>query len=201
MKYIVTIALIASAIAMVLTGCGGGGGSSSKASLSGTIIDGASLLPLSGVRVALGSASTLTGADGRFNLTGLMVGSGVLTAQRADYEIASVTVTLVSGANQLSSAVQMVQSSGQPPDETPRTVQGTITLSSGATPAGVTVGLYQGTTKYDEMTTSADGKFQFWAPIGTYSVRAWKSGFSPQEQSVTVSDLTQVIAVDLLLSP
>lgn len=196
-KWTIIIAIIATA-AIILAGCGGGGGGGG-ATLTGTVIDGATDNPLSGVRVALGGANTTTGANGTFTLTGISTGSGVLTAQLTGYEISSVSVTITSGSNTLSESVMMAPTSGSPPDVTPRTLQGTITLTDESNASGVTVTLLSGTTTYDQKTTSGDGKYYFWAPAGTYKLRAAKSGFVTKEQQVTISDLTKVITVNMTL--
>ncbi|MEN6521239.1 MAG: carboxypeptidase regulatory-like domain-containing protein [Armatimonadota bacterium] len=197
-KWFNIIAIIAVA-AVILAGCGGGGGGGG-ATLTGKVVDGSTDEALSGVRVALGGSSTTTGSDGKFTLTGLSTGSGTLTAQLDDYEISSVSVTITAGSNTLSDTVKMAPLSGDPPDVTPRTLEGTITLTGESNASGVTVTLLSGTTTYEQKTTSSDGKYYFWAPSGTYKVRAAKSGFVTKEQSVTISDLTKVVTVNITLA-
>jgi len=181
----------------MISGCGGGGGSST--SLTGTVINGATETPLSGVRVAIGSVNTTTGTDGSFILKGLSTGPGVLTAQLAGYEISSQNITIKSGANTLPEPIRMAPTSGDPPDQTPRTLQGTITLSGASNATGVTVSLFAGTTQYDQMITASDGKYQFWAPVANYEIRAAKAGFITKTQQVAIKDLTKVITVNLTL--
>ena len=198
MRNWVAVVVIAVLEVAVVGGCGGGGGGGG-ATLSGRVIDGGTGQPLQGVRVALGSSSTTTQADGRFTLSGLSPGSGVLTAQLAGYEITTVQVTIVAGANTLPEDVRMAPITGEPPNEPPRTIEGTITLTGESNASGVTVTLLAGTTQVDQMTTLADGKYYFWAAVGTYKVRAAKTGFVTQEQQVTVSDLTKIVTLNLTL--
>ncbi|MEN6372656.1 MAG: carboxypeptidase regulatory-like domain-containing protein [Armatimonadota bacterium] len=199
MKKWFTIIAIVAAAAVILAGCGGGGGGGGN-TLTGKVIDGSTSKALPGVRVALGGSNTTTGSDGSFRLTGLSTGSGTLTAQLTGYEIGSVSVTITSGSNTLSDPIKIALVSGNPPDVTPRTLQGTITLTGESNASGVTVTLLSGTTTYEQKTTSSDGKYYFWAPAGTYKLRAAKSGFITKEQSVTISDLTKVVTVNLTLA-
>lgn len=197
MKSWLLIAFTAVLSVALVAGCGGGG--SGGASLSGRVIDGGTSVPLQGVRVALGTASTLTRADGTFTLSGLPLGSGLLTAQLTGYEITSVAVTIVAGANSLPDDVLMAPLTGDPPGEPPRTIEGTMTLTGESNASGVTVTLLLGGSQFDQMTTGADGKYFFWSPVGSYKVRAAMTGFVTQEQPVTVSDLTKVVTLNLTL--
>jgi hypothetical protein len=198
MKIWVTIAIIASLVVVILAGCGSGG--SSGSTLTGTVVNGATDVPLSGVRVALGNSNTTTNASGAFTLTGLSTGAGVLTAQIAGYEISSVQVDITIGKNTLDEPVKMAASSGNPPVTTPRTIEGTITLAGGSNPTGVKVTLLSGNTQYDQMTTGSDGKYFFWAPAGTYNVRAEKTGFVTKSQAVQVTDMTKVVTLNITLA-
>lgn len=198
MKNRISIFAIIIITAVILAGCGGGGGGQGT-SLTGKVVDGAKGNPLSGVRVALGAVSVNTKADGTFTLTGLSTGSAILTAQLTDYEITSVAVTLTTGSNTLPETVKMAPITGSPPDVTPRTLQGTITLTGASNASGVVVTLLSGTTTYDQKTTASDGKYNFWAPAGTYTLRAAKTGFVTKEQQVKISDLTKVVTVNVTL--
>lgn len=80
-----------------------------------------------------------------------------------------------------------------------RNVEGTITLNGGTIPSRVIVRLLLNTVEQDEMTTASDGKYSFWAPVGTYTVRAVKSGFVTQAHEVTVSDVSKVVRADMML--
>jgi hypothetical protein len=197
MRNWILMALIAALFAVVIAGCGGG--TSGGASLTGRVVDGGSGSPIQGVRVALGTANANSAADGGFTLTGVALGSGILTAQMSGYEVASVPVTVTAGSNTLPVDVNMAPLTGDPPGESPRTIAGTIKLSNGSNASGVTVTLLSGASQYDHMTTGADGRYYFWAPAGTYTVRASKSGLPTKDQQVTVSDLTKVVTQDLTL--
>jgi hypothetical protein len=198
--------LILLALGLVLTvalmaGCGGGGGGGGGgATLTGRVIDGSTSNPLSGVRVALGSANTTTPADGTFTLAGAPLGTGVITAQLTGYEISSRTIIVLAGTNPLEGGdILMAPTSGNPPGQTPRTIQGTISLSDASNPSGTVVVLLSAGSEVDRMTTGSDGAYSFWQPVGDYTVRASKTGFVTQDQSVSVTDLNQVVTKNLTL--
>ncbi|MBI2843852.1 MAG: carboxypeptidase regulatory-like domain-containing protein [Armatimonadetes bacterium] len=199
MKKWIWISLTAVVVTALIAGCGGGGGGSGV-TLSGKVVD-VDGRPVQGARVALGTKNATTAVDGSFTLTGLVIGSGTLTVQHDNYEIYTLPVTIVAGQNTLAEDVVMAPVSGTPPEGSPRTMEGTITLAGGSNPSGVNVILLASGIQQDSMLTGSDGKFYFWAPQGTYTVRAAKSGFVPQEQQVVVTDLTQVKTVDFTLQP
>lgn len=94
------------------SGCGGGG--SKGATLNGTVVNGGTDAPIAGVRVALGSISATSKADGSFSLTGLPLGTKLLTAQLSGYEITTMSVTIVEGSNG-PTRVLMAPETGTPP--------------------------------------------------------------------------------------
>lgn len=194
------IALVIAIAATFLAGCGGSGPGSSS-TLSGRVINGPTGEPLQGARVALGAVSATTGSDGNFVIRNVPSGSGVLTAQLTGFEVASVGVTITAGANTLDSDVLMAPITGDPPGSVPRTVDGTIKLDNGSNGTGVNVKILNGATQYDETTTDENGKYSFWVPSGTYTIRASKAGYTTVDQSVTVNDLSAVVTSNFTLTP
>ena len=194
-------AIIIALSAALLAGCGGGGGNGGVGgnTLSGKVIDGVSGNPLTGVRVAIGTSSTTTRTDGTFTLTGLSLGSGVTSFQLAGYEIVTVNVDIVAGANPLPADVNMAPIAGDPPVDMPRTVDGTISLSVGSKVSGAVVTLLSGATQIDQMTTGADGLYFFWAPAGNYTVRVAKIGYTVVNTPVTISDIGAVVTLNISL--
>ena len=197
-KYLMLLIVIFVVAAVFIAGCGGGG---IGVRLTGRVVDGGTGDPLGGVRLALGPVHTLSQSDGTFLMSGAPLGNGVLTAQLTGYEISSVPVTITAGLNTLAGDIQMAQLSGDPPNDQPRTVQGTITLTGTSNATGVVVTLLSGTSTYDQMTTASDGNYHFWAPVGTYTARAARTGFTTKEQQVSVTDLTKVVTLNITLNP
>lgn len=200
MRNLILFTLVVIMVAAMLSGCGSSGGPSPGASLTGRVVNGPTGDPLPGVRVALGDKSATTGADGKFTMSNVPLGSGIVTAQLTGFEVASMSVTIVSGTNTLSVDLPMAPVTGDPPSSVPRTVEGTIKLNDGSNGTGVTVTLLVGSDTYDETTTDSNGKYSFWAPAGTYTVRATKAGFTTSDQSVIISDLAKIETCDITIS-
>lgn len=87
---------------LLLAGCGdsaGPNGGGDSASLSGTIRDAGGSAVLEGARITSGTRQATSDAAGRFELTGLPVGTATVRAERVGYLSAEATVTLRAGAN------------------------------------------------------------------------------------------------------
>ncbi len=70
-----------------------------EATLSGTVVDASSQAPVSAARVAIGTRSTTTGADGRFVLANVPVGTVMLEVDAAGFDSYTGTITVpASGA-------------------------------------------------------------------------------------------------------
>ena len=69
------------------------------ATLRGGVVDSGTGQPVAGAIVELGSATTTTGANGRFELTGLGAGSFALSIHAGGYQPVSATGTLANGIN------------------------------------------------------------------------------------------------------
>ncbi|AKQ63630.1 regulator of chromosome condensation, RCC1 [Myxococcus hansupus] len=131
----------------------------------------------SGVLITLvgANASTTTDAQGHFRFEGVPTGTYTVLAQRNLYLDAEQTVEV--RANQ-ESAVTLTMSLGR------GDVSGTVQLSDGASPEGVTLTLVRsGATT----TTDAQGRFSFTnLPQGDDTLRAQKEGYATAEQPVSV---------------
>ncbi|MDF1503455.1 carboxypeptidase regulatory-like domain-containing protein [Roseisolibacter sp. H3M3-2] len=91
------------AASLVLVACGGGGGDptgSATATVAGVVKDAAGAV-IAGASVSVGALTATTGADGRFALPGVPVGSALVVASAPDFDPRSQTVTLVAGSNTL----------------------------------------------------------------------------------------------------
>jgi N-acetylneuraminic acid mutarotase len=93
------LALIAS---LLIAACGGGdpGDPAATATVSG-IVRAASGAAIAGASVKVGNVTVTTGADGRFELPNVPVGSAVIVASATDFDPRSQTVTLTAGSNTL----------------------------------------------------------------------------------------------------
>jgi len=86
---------------------------------------------------------------------------------------------------------------GDPPGA-PGNVTGTVKTTAGAGIAGATVTI--STSPAEQTTTAGDGAYGFWVAPGTYTVRAEKSGFQPNEVPVTLL-AGETVTADIVLSP
>jgi N-acetylneuraminic acid mutarotase len=89
------LALVAS---IVVAACGDPGGPTATATLSG-VVTAATGAVIQGASVKIGSASATTGADGRFELQDLPVGSATISTSAPDFDPRSQNVTLRAGSN------------------------------------------------------------------------------------------------------
>lgn len=82
-------------------GCGGGGSDTPaavSATVSGTVLDDATLQPVEGAVVSVGNDSTTTSADGSFSLR-TTAGSKTIQISRAGYQSLSINRQLLAGSN------------------------------------------------------------------------------------------------------
>jgi hypothetical protein len=91
---------------LLLIGCGGGGGGGgisgppATATLSGIVMEEGTSTPLAGATVSLGSSSTISGANGQFQLQNVPVGPGLsLTVSAPGFAAVTQSVDVRAGAN------------------------------------------------------------------------------------------------------
>jgi N-acetylneuraminic acid mutarotase len=92
---ILAIALLTSTFVI---GCGDPGGPSATATLTGLVTTPTGVA-VQGASVKVGSATATTGADGRFELQNLPIGSVTVITSAEGFDALSQTVTLVAGSN------------------------------------------------------------------------------------------------------
>src|SRR5918999_2964451 len=93
---------IALATSILVAACGGSdpGGPTATATVSGVVRD-ASGAVIVGATVKIGSATATTGADGRFELQNVPVGSATIVTSAPDFDTRSQNVSLTAGNNTL----------------------------------------------------------------------------------------------------
>ncbi|WP_284349710.1 Kelch repeat-containing protein [Roseisolibacter agri] len=91
---------LALVLSILLVACGGGGpgAPTTTATVSGVVKTAAGAV-IAGASVKIGSATVTTGADGRFELQNVPVGSATIAISAPDFDPRSQTVTLVAGSN------------------------------------------------------------------------------------------------------
>ncbi|HEX6909247.1 MAG TPA: carboxypeptidase-like regulatory domain-containing protein [Longimicrobium sp.] len=172
---------------ILVAACGQGepSGPAPTATVSG-VVRAATGAVIQGASVNIGSAAATTGADGRFEVQGLPVGSATITASAPRFDPRSESVSLAEGAN----AHDLVLT------PQPRAaLSGVVTASSGAVVQGAAV-----TVGSAAATTGADGRFQIQdLPVGSATVTTSAPGYDPRSESVGLAEGSN--AHDVVLTP
>ena len=139
-------------------------------------------------------------ADGSFLIQNVLPGTVELTAVFGT-QSATKTLTVGKGVTDVGS-ITLVNDTNTAPPGSPRTLFGTITLAPGGEKvAGTTLVLFRNGIQYETATTGASGVYQFYVPIGTYTLRALRDTFLDQEVAVTVADANKPVQTDMTLQP
>src|SRR5687768_16709073 len=88
---------IATSILVAACGSSGPGGPVPTATMSGIVRDNNGVV-IAGASVTIGSRTATTGADGRFELQNLPVGSTTMITSAPEFDARSQTVTLTAGS-------------------------------------------------------------------------------------------------------
>ena len=140
------IALVTS---LSVAACGGSepNGSPATATVSG-VVSAAAGAVIEGASVTIGSATATTGADGRFELANLPVGSATIKTTAPGFAPRSESVSLIEGSNTHDVVLT-------PTPTLTATVSGVVTAATGAVIEGASVRIGTFTA-----TTGADGRYR-----------------------------------------
>src|ERR671914_390145 len=178
------IALVAS-ISAPACGESDSGGPTATATVSG-VVTAATGAVIEGASVTIGTVTATTGADGRFELQDLPVGSATITTSAPGFAPRSESVSLVAGIN----AHDVVLT----PTPT-ATVSGVVTAATGAVIEGASVTIGTVTA-----TTGADGRFELQdLPVGSATITTSAPGFAPRSESVSL--IAGINNHDVVLTP
>ena len=133
---------------------------------------------LEGVKVSTGSIDTTSGADGKYQLTGVSSGTQTLSASKTGYDSYSTTVTVTTGETITQNIEMTAQSSTG-------TVMGTVSdQSSGNVIEGAIVSIGTAKTKSGSL-----GDFKLTGvSSGSQEITAQKSGYTNYRGSVNVTE-------------
>jgi N-acetylneuraminic acid mutarotase len=182
-----TIALAAVFISAVVAACDGvaPGDPAAAATVSG-VVKAATGAVIEGASVRVGFVVATSGADGRFELRDLPVGSATIISSAPLFDQRMDNITLIAGVN----AHDVVLT----PSPT-ATVSGVVSATGGAVVAGALVRIGLATS-----TTGADGRFEIQkVPIGGATIATNAPGFVPRSESVTLIAGTNTH--DVVLTP
>src|SRR5687767_6338928 len=166
---------VAVVTSVLVAACGDSdpGGPAETAIVSGVVTASTGAV-IQGASVSIGSRATTTGADGRFEIRNVQVGSVTISTSAPLFDSRSESISLVAGVN-----THDVVLTPQPR----ATASGVVTSTSGAVIQGASVTI-RGVTA----TTGADGRFVIEnLPVGGATVATTASGFVPLSQAVTLA--------------
>ncbi|WP_255207924.1 MULTISPECIES: carboxypeptidase regulatory-like domain-containing protein [unclassified Myxococcus] len=147
-----------------------------RGSVSGVIqFEGASNHAGAVVTLVEAALTATTNAEGQFDIQNVMTGTYTLRVRRESYVDAQQLVEVrANQPSQVNLTLSLVRGD----------VAGTVQLSDGATPSGVTITVTQ---TGANTTTNAQGQFTLTGlPLGTYTLTAQRQGYAVAQQTVTV---------------
>jgi hypothetical protein len=150
--------------------------------VSGTVTDGTTSLPLAGVAVTLGTSTVTTDAKGQYTLSQVPSGDQTVTARLTGYNSSTASITIPGNENYTQDfALYPVSRTG--------TVNGHITDALvGVSLGGVTV---TDSTSKITATTNEFGHYTLNAvPSGTQAITATQTGYKDYKGTVKVGDTT-----------
>lgn len=147
-----------------------------RSSVTGVIqLEGSSNHSGAVVTLVEASLTATTNAQGQFNIQNVMTGTHTLRVRRANYADVQQTLEVrASTPSQVNLTLALLRGN----------VAGTVQLSDGAVPSGVTITVTQ---TGANTTTNAQGQFTFTGlPLGAYTLTAQREGYAVVQQAVTV---------------
>lgn len=174
-----------------------------EVTVRGRILDSTSGAPLASANVSLAGRFAVSGADGVFQLAGVPYSAASQavffglqgSVARTGYfsQFFSPNSPALGGVSDVGD-IAIVPTGSTTPPPPPFNISGSITPS--ATGAGATVELLSGATAIRTTTGDASGRFRFWAPAGSYTVRATQ-GAQTATAPVTVVNPNTPVTVNV----
>jgi len=179
-------------------------------SIQGRVVNSQDSAPISGALVQFAGKRAVTAGDGTFSLTGVAYDSqndfvfiGIFgTASKSGFLTAQFNVVNqpVNGVITIPDILLAPESDPNPPGP-PYNLWGVVTVQGGS-PVGVIATLLQGGAPVRVFNVGANGRYQFWAEPGSYTIRFEKSGYQTVEIPVVGFDSPDdVIRNDVTLLP
>ncbi|MGC4046626.1 MAG: carboxypeptidase-like regulatory domain-containing protein [Armatimonas sp.] len=147
------------------------------------------------------SDSVTTNADGFFLIQNVLPGTVELTAVNGTQSLVKTGVVVNKGVTDVGT-LTLVEDPNPNPQGPPRTIFGKVTLGPDNTAGSNTVlVLLRNGAQFETQTTNSDGLFQFYVPVGTYTLRTLRDGFVAQEATVTIVDANKPIEQNFTIQP
>ncbi len=162
-------------------------------SVTGTVTNQRTGIPVPGATVAVGGISKSTLADGTFTLDGVPQGAQTITISASGFTLTTRAVTVVAGTSVSAGSIALS------PIPTTGSVTGTVTNATGVALRGATVAVLE--TKIED-TTDSEGKFTLnGVSQGQQTLFISAPGFTSRSQDVTVVAESSVSAGTIALTP
>lgn len=175
-----------------------------EVTLHGKVVDSSTGAALSGAKLTIAGRTATTDGTGEFNITNVAYDSSTLavflglqgTASRTGYfsQFFSPPGSALGGVVEVGT-IALIAEGGITPPPAPFNISGTVSPSGG----GSTVELLSGATVIRTVTADGTGKYQFWAPVGTYTVRATKAALTGSSPAV-LTNVNTPITVNVTLN-
>jgi hypothetical protein len=147
------------------------------------------------------SDSVDTRADGTFLIQNVLPGTVELTAVNGTQSVVKSGVTVDKGVMNVGD-IRLVEDPNPNPQGAPRTIFGKVTLApDNRTGQGTILVLLRNGVQFETQTANADGNFQFYVPVGTYTLQTVRDGFLPGEAPITLVDANRPIEQNFTLQP
>lgn len=125
------------------------------------------------------------GATDVFAVKGTASGTKAATIAYGNNDIGTVTLTDDGNTN---------------PPGSPYTLTGTVTVPGVGTPANTNIILFRDGVQSETALTDAQGKYFFYVPVGSYSIRALRSGYKDTNSpTFTLTDPTAPVTTNLTM--
>jgi hypothetical protein len=110
-------------------------------------------------------------------------------------------VTVGNGENNIGD-ITLVDDPNPNPPGLPNTIVGTITVTGIGNVSGTNVILERNGVQIESTTTNNEGKYGFYVPVGTYTVRAIRNAFQEAVSApFTLNDPSQPVTTNLTMQP
>ena len=179
-----------------------------KVTVVGTLQNAASGLGISGGKVQFGGQNAVTDSTGQFAIANVaysststagflgLVGNAAATGFFPNTFTSSGN-TAVSGLVDVGIVLLTPLSDSTPPGS-PYTIWGKVSPAANA--LGTIVTLKQSGSAIRQFNVGLDGKYQFWVPVGTYTIEYKNGSLTAPTQTVTLTLPTDVIQKDVSLN-
>ncbi|MBS1715666.1 MAG: hypothetical protein JST30_15160 [Armatimonadetes bacterium] len=176
-----------------------------QVTVQGRVTDASSGSPVSAAKVAIGGRQATTAANGTFSVlnvayssanTTVFLGLDGTVSASAYFERHFNPESLATGGVVQVGTISLTPLGSDTPPPPPYDVQGTV-LPSDKGPGSVVEAL-QGAVVLRRVVADSQGKFTFWLPQGTFTIRATQ-GADTGQASVTVTDTSVIKNVNVTL--